>query len=602
MMIVYRDDQVELHQGHTLEILGACPAASVQSIVTSPPYWGLRDYGLEPVAWGGEPTCAHEWGDLLPPSLPGPGNSWESRMASSGLSNPAYHAQKPNKPPDAGCFCSCCGAWRGALGLEPTPELYVEHLVTVFADVWRVLRDDGTVWLNLGDCYATGAGRVGAAPGGGETTRLRDDKRGYRGERLPNGRESAPAAVLRRKTVGRGAHTQDNSGKAARRLAAMGPMTQPNRMPLVGLKPKDLVGIPWRVAFALQAWGWWLRADIIWAKGVSFCPTYSGAVMPESVRDRPTRAHEYLFLLAKAERYFADTDAIRERAIYADEARWDPGLDGHAVGVSHAGSGTSTRRFGWKRPAGWNDGPSELDLVGRYKTRVNPRPGSRGQAPEPGQPGAFHALGRNVRSVWAINPQPFAGAHFATFPERLVRPCVLVGTSARGACAACGAPWERVVTTCYRNDTTVSGRPAEGNHVKGGEGQGVRVFAVRTRRLDHTTGWRPTCGCYDAHYRDEFPQARRARKRHQRAASGDWWARARARPGRATWSTVPCVVADPFAGAATTLLVAKGLGRRAWGAELSAHYCQLGSERLGECERVQALERRQAVLPFGEAP
>ena len=165
--------------------------------------------------------------------------------------------------PKVSAFCRRCGAWQGQLGLEPTPELYVEHMVEVFREVKRVLRDDGTLWMNMGDSYATGAGKVGECPGGGE-----------QGERWK---------------AGRGTHTAENSGRP--RLAAMGPMTQPNRLPLPGLKPKDLVGIPWRLAFALQADGWWLRSDIIWAKPNP---------MPESVTDRPTKAHEYLFLLAKS--------------------------------------------------------------------------------------------------------------------------------------------------------------------------------------------------------------------------------------------------------------------------------------------------------------
>ena len=236
------------------------------------------------------------------------------------------------------------------------------HLLEIFAEVHRVPRPDGTLWLNLGDCYATGAGPVGDHPGGG---------------------------------------VQGQAWKG------QGPNQQPNRMPQPGLKPKDLVGMPWRVAFALQAWGWWLRRDIIWAKGMSFCPAYSGSVMPESVKDRPTSSHEYLFLLTKQETYFYDHAAIREPAIYADEARYDPGTNGHEGGVSHKGSGASTRRF-------------------------SPRPGTRAMPPQPGEANAFHEVGRNVRSVWAITTHPFPDAHFATFPEALVEPCVLAGSPPGG--------------------------------------------------------------------------------------------------------------------------------------------------------------------------
>ncbi len=589
-MIVHDDGLVRLVQGHVLDALRAVPAASVHTVVTSPPYWGLRDYGIPPQVWGGDPACAHKWGKALNirAAKGNPGNK-------SGLEG-TQTADHSKSAADLGAFCHC-GAWRGSLGFEPTPELYVEHLVSVFAQVWRVLREDGTVWLNLGDCYASGAGNVGEHPGGGEQgarwkgeiTRVRDDKRGYRGERLVN---TSSGNVARRKTQGRGAHTAKNSGKAAPRLAALGPMTQPNRMPIAGLKPKDLVGIPWRVAFALQAWGWWLRSDIVWAKGLSFCPTYAGAVMPESIRDRPTRAHEYLFLLAKAERYFYDQDAVKEPLAPGSVLRiLQDGFDAQRGGPKDYGTtGENQNRSARRSLEHLRDRALSMARPDReFKHDEQTRMGNRVFS-DPESMTRIAATGRNTRSVWAINPQPFSGAHFATFPEDLVKPCVLVGTSARGACPECGAPWERLSVTTYRNDTTRSGRPAEGNHVKGGERQGVRTFAsgVRTRRLDTTTGWWPPCACYDARYPAEFRQARRARKRAQRAAWGDWWRRARARPGRTTWPTVPCVVADPFAGAGTVLFVAKELGRHAIGVELSAGYCRLTIERL-----------RQAVLPFG---
>jgi DNA modification methylase len=158
-----------------------------------------------------------------------------------------------------GDFCKSCGAWRGSLGLEPTPELYVRHIVEVMREVRRVLRKDGTLWLNLGDSYAGSWGNKG---------HRRETKRLNRFDVIPP--EISP------------------------------PTARPANY---GLKPKDLVGIPWRVAFALQADGWWLRSDIIWHKVNP---------MPESVRDRPTRSHEFLFLLTKSRRYFFDQEAVRE--------------------------------------------------------------------------------------------------------------------------------------------------------------------------------------------------------------------------------------------------------------------------------------------------
>jgi hypothetical protein len=182
--------------------------------------------------------CEHAWGEVLPPAKSGPGNK-PGEFSTSSLTNPARQNaihSVANKNGNGGAFCAC-GAWLGCLGLEPTYDLYVEHMVAVFAEVWRVLRKDGTLWLNLGDCYATGAGAVGSAPGGGA-----------QGERWARG----PA------TNGRGeAQTSRRGGSEGKHgyAGAIDPVTQPNRMPQPHLKPKDLVGIPWRVALALQAWG-----------------------------------------------------------------------------------------------------------------------------------------------------------------------------------------------------------------------------------------------------------------------------------------------------------------------------------------------------------
>lgn len=250
-----------------------------------------------------------------------------------------------------------------------------------------MLRADGTCWLVLGDCYATGAGRVGQHPGGGA-----------QGARWP------------------------------------GPMTQPNRLPQPGLKPKDLVGLPWRVALALQADGWWLRASIVWAKGVSFCPGWSGGVMPESVRDRPTRAHEVVFLLTRQESYYYDADAIREPLAASSLRR-----------VSQRGFDEQTGG----RKDGLNPNRSARraleSLARRVKTALTPHAGGQRQALHLGGAHAFHPLGRNVRDVWAIQIRPLDETHYAAFPEALVRPCIQAGTSEWGACRACGAPWRRVV-------------------------------------------------------------------------------------------------------------------------------------------------------------
>jgi DNA modification methylase len=259
-------DPARLIHGDALDVLRQMPDGCVQTCITSPPYYGLRDYG---------------------------------------------HA--------------------GQIGLEPTPAGYVARLVAVFEEVRRVLRDDGTLWLNLGDSYNSAASN--------QNGRGLDDK--VRGGNRERGRNSA---------------IWD------------------------GAKVKDLLGIPWRVAFALQDAGWTLRQDIIWAKPNP---------MPESVRDRCTKAHEYLFLLSKSARYFFDAEAIREPAKCSARPE-------------------SSR---------WKDEGSKLSGTMSTKT------GLGFNKPEDGA---------NKRSVWTVTPDPYPGAHFAVMPPELVRPCVLAGSKVGG--------------------------------------------------------------------------------------------------------------------------------------------------------------------------
>ena len=421
--------------GDALERLRELPDESVHCVITSPPYWGLRDYGVA-----------------------------------------------------------------GQLGLEATPAEYVEKMVGVFREVRRILRHDGTLWLNLGDCYATGAAAVGNCPGGGEqgarwrgeVNRLRDEKRGYRGERLANGRGDSPA-IQRKKSIDCGPRGPRNGHEGKQEYAAaVGPITQPNRMPIPGLKPKDLVGIPWRLAFALQADGWYLRSDIIWAKPNP---------MPESVTDRPTKAHEYVFLLTKSERYFYDAEAIREPDAGTDHQRWvldaEPSLEpSGGLRAPHGGIRTAEGRNG---------------------------------------------TGRNRRTVWSIATQPYPEAHFATFPETLVEPCILAGTSEQGACARCMTSLDRVME-----------KPggAFHDHLRDGE-QGQSQEGARRKRqyLENlskprgTIGWRRTCVCEGA-------------------------------------LVAPCIVLDPFMGAGTVALVALKARRNFIGIELNPEYAEMARRRI----------------------
>lgn len=541
--------------GDVLEQLATLPDESVHCVVTSPPYWGLRNYGVE-----------------------------------------------------------------GQIGLEATPAEFVAAMVRVFDEVRRVLRSDGVCFVNLGDSYATGAGKVGASPGGGQ-----------QGERW----------------------------------AQRGVMTQPNRMPIDGLKPKDLCGIPWRVAQALQAprytgrikseadriwlaamidgegcifihkrkagqsngqgyhrksdsfgsglevsntceaivrrcmdiagigsiceqgpeqnhrrrqrlyrwnvrsnecrWileevypylvakqhearlaigcpssgadaanaheslkslhnggdadidfaapkalyepGWYLRSDIIFSKPNP---------MPESVADRPTKAHEYIFLLTKSARYYWDADAVAEPSVDPESFAGRSPRNQHAFETSDPDKGRT--RLGFQKLDGQ-----------RYPTR-------------------------NARTVWTIPTQPYPAAHFATFPEALPERCVKAGTSEKGCCPECGKPWVRVVErerdaateSAYRNGRRskmdASRKDGGFNALRGQEWSRLNNRA--------TTGWRPSCECEELR---RYPEP-----------------------------CAPCVVLDPFAGSGTTLAVAARLGRDAIGIELNPEYAKLAERRIGK--------------------
>ena len=307
------------------------PADSVHCCVTSPPYWGLRDYGTPPQIWGGDPDCRHRWG--------AEGKSGQRLRNGIGSDAGVGTRKAETLNPPTGAFCARCGAWRGSLGLEPTPALYVRHLVEVFREARRVLRKDGTLWLNIGDSYA-----------------------GRWASRRDTGRRGFVEA------------SRERTKWTDRSLAAE------------GLKDKDLIGIPWRVAFALQDDGWWLRRDHIWAKPNP---------MPELVRDRCTTAHEYLFLLTKSARYYYDGDAIKEPV--ATDPRWD--YPGRARATGRGGQGCAAARG------------DDRDKSGGFPT---------------------NGSGRNKRSVWTVATAPFPGAHFATFPPALIEPCILAGCPAGG--------------------------------------------------------------------------------------------------------------------------------------------------------------------------
>ena len=357
-------------EGNVLETLKDLPACSVQCVVTSPPYYGLRDYGT--AEWkGGDPNCDHVDDDKVAER-----NRQKKSMIAvgekiDGSTRTRVHDEAIGKDWQYRDACKKCGAIRidSQIGLEPTPEAYVEKLVQVFREVRRVLKDDGTLWLNLGDSYA-GSGK-GANPDG-----------------TPH-----PSTLLGKQGTNKGTVTGIN---------------KPQKAHDIGLKPKDLIGIPWMVAFALRADGWYLRSDIIWAKPNP---------MPESVRDRPTKSHEYIFLLTKSQDYFYDYEAVLEPANY--DGRKDTVMkgskkykDGSYLANGNANSLSVKGRERWRFKNLQEDGQ---------------QPNSIHERRAEGLKDEVYAV-RNKRDVWTVNTKSYSGAHFATFPTELIEPCILAGT------------------------------------------------------------------------------------------------------------------------------------------------------------------------------
>lgn len=394
---------IKILTGDCRDVLKTLPSDSVHCCVTSPPYWGLRDYGVS-----------------------------------------------------------------GQIGLESTFTEFISEMVKVFREVRRVLRPDGTLWLNLGDSYA-----------------------------------STPSGAMASSGLQGGKATQQ-----AFRLA-----TAAKHVPS-GLKPKDLCGIPWRVALALQEDGWWLRQDIIWAKPNP---------MPESVTDRCTKAHEYLFLLTRSARYYFDAEAIKEP--FTGNPPGERGLkdkpnnsdrrDGGTVSY-RPDSGVRNKRSVWE---------IDEDEYAQFLEWKRQQPISS--------------------SVWKVATSPFPEAHFATFPPALVEPCIKAGSSEKGCCGKCGAPWVR---TTERIDSGKRQKMADGWDTGPG-GHGTIHRAGREKgegdvpvMATVTTGWSPSCQC--------------------------------------NANVIPCTVLDPFGGAGTTALVADRQQRNSIIIELNPDYAAMAERRV----------------------
>jgi DNA modification methylase len=356
---------VRLMVGDCREQMALLEPNSIQTVPTSPPYWGLRDYSVPPLVWGGEPGHAHEWAAAR---TAGWHVGTATGIASSTLSRSAAEAQARNKTAITGNSMgkTCpCGAWLGSLGLEPTPELYIEHMVEVFRGVRRVLRDDGTVWLNLGDSYA-GSGK-------------------------------GPSNSLNKGNL----HSHEANHKASKAMRGMNRLqdapTEWQSVPS-GAKPKDLLMIPARVAMALQADGWYLRSQIPWLKR---------NCMPESVTDRPATAVEYVYLLSKSRTYYWDAAAVRSDVDPIQKTHNDRSAQDYALGTANG-----------------NGVPGNVNNKG---IRSRPGPGGHHRRNSDWFFESWQGLMLDEQDnplAFIVNPRPFKGAHFATFPPQLVEPMI----------------------------------------------------------------------------------------------------------------------------------------------------------------------------------
>lgn len=503
-----------INQGNVLDVLQTIESASVHCVVTSPPYFGLRAYGTDTQVWGGDPNCDHDWIDT----------SYQV-MKNDNKGNHGDEKQRTSVGTmgrDSIRSCGSCGAWRGELGLEPTPDLYIEHVVSVFREVRRVMRDDALLWVNIADSYNSGGSGWRNGAGGA------DGKVDERAQRNRDG------------------------------------------VSVVGLKPGDKIGIPEELVLALRADGWYWRQTNIWHKkapmpesvygtrwekhrikiepserampGMAHDVSQNGVNNPQGARDgvnfkdhsseyadcpgcakcekngglilrrgsgRCTTAHEYVVMFSKTADYFYDTDAIAEAL-----ARPDEGLR------------ATPAKFGGANK--WHEAQkqSRLHSGNEYLGTSNGR--------------------RNKRSVWTLSPQAYPEDHFAAFPEELPEICIKASTSEYGCCADCGAPYARIIE---KSASPHDGR-TESRYPTGSTGSRISLArqAARERGAEYqatstTLGWRRTCEC-------------------------------------SSTEIVPAVVLDPFTGRGTTGVVALRLGRSFVGIELKPQYVEMARKNI----------------------
>lgn len=448
----------DIHQGDVRETLRDMPADSVNCVMTSPPYYGLRDYGEgNESLWGADPDCDHEWTTETTPAQGGQ-NTEDNPPDVGGNASTQDTRLRGGDGIESG-RCAACGAWRGQLGLEPSLDQFIANIVEVAESVRHVLRPDGSFWLNLGDSYASSGGP----------------------------------------------QTGENMG-APKRV----PETQPTRTTQFPAKSKMLV--PHRIAIALQDAGWLVRNDVVWHKPNP---------MPESVTDRLSTTFEFVFHLTPNPSYHYDLDAIREP--YAD-ATVTSAEEGH--GWSGAGKTSPDDDFA-TGSGGLND-------------------------PDTTRADCLHPGGKNPGDVFEVPTKAFPDAHFAVYPPTLCE-TPIKATCPEQVCASCGTPYERDIEREIPDDP---GRADDSKLDADDDRLSDRARSTAARQLGgnyqeqlenrevEMNGWLQTCEC-------------------------------------ATDDTAPGIVLDPFAGAGTTCLVGKDLGRRFVGVELNPEYVALAQKRVG---------------------
>ena len=589
-LVLANQERYALLEGDAREVLRALPDEVVDCVVTSPPYYGLRDYKVDAVVWDDPGGCEHVWSaGQAPATKLGLGGNTNGQYGGGRVDPGKVYAS--TKAPAAGAFCQHCGAWRGSLGLEPMPQLYVQHLVEVFREVRRVLKPTGSAWIVIGDSYASGKGTM-FNPGGGPQSKI------------------------------------DNTTK---KEAGIYPLNRRNKSDLdaVGLKPLDLIGVPWMLAFALRDDGWYLRSEVIYSKKAPMPESVNGVRWerhrvkvspstraepesyhtqaqegmrpPQGARDgrefadhdkeyadclgcrvcaendgyvlrrgswRPTRAHEQVFQLTKTDRAYGDREAVKEPLAPSSITRLSQAtfLQQHG-GEKDYSNGVNPNRSARK----------DLESLRRRVLHDTTSPGYAppGQTPQNGNRGPYKSgnqerrlgaggindhlgssipwqddgTGRNLRSVWTLSPEPSKEKHFAVFPLRLVTPCILSSTSEKGNCVACGAPWARVIELAgVEEHPQRMGRSirTEGDvpFVADGYMENGDLNTLGQVKVLRTTGWRPTCRCRNA---------------------GD---------------PVPGLILDPFCGTATTGVASMRYGRRFIGIDIAPRFLDTSERRI----------------------